>query len=379
MEFTDPHRKYYNGKVNQFKYDYGNPIATQIAMKCVYYDADCIKIHTIKTIDAIEAIKYVVHIVREWNDHSRELNGYKPCHFLKQHILLIYNQLTKKTYYTTSTIQFRNVRHIYNALQLTTAPHKSHEKFTMGIFLIISKFARNHDAEDHLHQCLDIVIKMQFIYYIGAYKSRKGRAYTFPWDYLDPVAIWREKTVKKREEYMRRKAAADKQKRQGRITKYFLPTKSQQIALELSNQEKALDELLRKLDREHNQHPEEEQNDIDYWDDDIDETELLQMEQKISIFGTGDDAQITRIINSEEILLSQESNAAEWDTEDEEIAAIMEELARDNATTDISKVAAVNQDNSKTRTKRRREESPEIEILNDCPPSFRRRKRRKIK
>ena len=100
------------------------------------------------------------------------------------------------------------------------------------------------------------------------------------------------------------------------------------------------------------------------------------------MFGTSNDANIKRIINTEEILSSQKSEESiPWDSEDEEIAAIMDDLARDNAVNSSTNNQQDLQETNKLSQieKKRRRESPEIEILNDCPPSFGKRKRKKRK
>lgn len=365
MEFQDPHRKYYVNRINAFKYEYEDPTAAKIAIRCIFHHADGETIYSVQIQEAIKHFSYIAHIVREWNDHCQTLNGYKPCHWFKQMVLLILQQLKECTFYQYTTIKFRAIYDILNVLQIKNA-HKSQHKWIVACFLLINKFP-DESAAQNLQNCLDVVIQSQFMYYIANYKSRKGRAFSLPWEYDDPVKIWKHKNAEKRMREMRARAAADKHKYQHSITKYFKPTKSQRMALELCKSEANLIDMT------------------------LNEEQLVSKTVKIELFNTANDEEILLRIGQEEIISSPEHSTIEWDSDDDEIIAIMEEMETGKQRKDISQIqydlnvtvnAAFNSANNRkciAGIKRKRiSESPDIVIL-DNAKFAKKKKRMKLK
>ena len=220
--------------VNIHKYDYGNPIAQKCVQEAIFSYPQIDHPITLFTTAAIEAVEHAFLVIDLWNEHAKNLNGWKPLGLIRNFTAKCCTAL-KKVWKKETVIHFKNATELKHILKIWPSM-KSIDRYLFALLCLCGRFD-TICAEENLFECIEILIKNQTIWRITTYKSLNGREFTFPWEYDCPLVLFKENTEKEKNKKKQEAKAREVCKTQTGIMKYFLPTKSQQIALKLDEME----------------------------------------------------------------------------------------------------------------------------------------------
>ena len=234
VEYRDPHRPYHY-KVQIHKYDFGNATAQRHVQKGIFSFPRAESRISLYTSAAIEAFDYAFLVIDLWNEHSKELNGWKPISLIRFWTSKARSAL-QRLWKKESIIHFQNGNEINHLLKLWP-PSKAINRYLFALLSLCGEI-NPASATENLNVCIEILIKNQIVWHITTYKSLNGREFTFPWEYECPLEKYKTTT---KEDKLKKQQEANKRERmkmQTGIMKYFMPSKSQQIAIELDQLEK---------------------------------------------------------------------------------------------------------------------------------------------
>ena len=210
---------------SQIRYKYKK--SESIKRKARHY-ASCYKslnirygLHKVKSDVVIDALDYFVNIIKQWNEKSKEINGWGNCYLTYRIVGDILRGIRRKYGYMSKIIQFNGIEGIYQIADVINKEIIPLNNIIFGLFIAIEEHSNYNDFYN-LQQIFEILAQGQVLYHIAHYKSRNDRHYRLPWEIIDdPIIEYRKKYKIKREKNIKIRKDLAPKKKQSKIHHFF--------------------------------------------------------------------------------------------------------------------------------------------------------------